>query len=195
MATKPKAQTDKAQGGGVAEKNQGGRPTAYKPEYAEQARKYCLLGADDAKLAMLFDVTETTINNWKQSHHEFFESIKRGKEIADAEVADRLYQRAMGYEHPEVDIRVVGGEIVQTPIRKVYAPDPTSAIFWLKNRQRAAWREKIDHEVTGKDGGPIETKEVSELEAARRIAFALTLGLKAAGEKESSSDKSVATTK
>lgn len=35
------------------------------------------------------------------------------------------------------------------------------------------------HEVTGKDGGPIETKELSELEAARRMAFLLTRAAKA----------------
>ncbi len=31
-------------------------------------------------------------------------------------------------------------------------------------------------ELTGKDGGPIETKEVSNIEAARRIAFILAKG-------------------
>lgn len=32
----------------------------------------------------------------------------------------------------------------------------------------------IEH--TGKDGGPIQTEEISDLEAARRIAFILTKG-------------------
>lgn len=38
------------------------------------------------------------------------------------------------------------------------------------------------HELTGKDGGPIETKveEISELELARRIAFALEQGARSA---------------
>lgn len=36
------------------------------------------------------------------------------------------------------------------------------------------------HEHSGKDGGPIETKEVSDLEVARRIAFLLGQGLRAA---------------
>lgn len=35
------------------------------------------------------------------------------------------------------------------------------------------------HEVTGKDGGPIETHEVSDLEKARRIAYLLAQGLRA----------------
>jgi hypothetical protein len=27
----------------------------------------------------------------------------------------------------------------------------------LRNRQPAKWRDKQDHEVTGKDGGPLQT--------------------------------------
>lgn len=134
-----------------------GRPTKYQEQYAEQARKLCLLGATDKELADFFEVAEDTIHEWKKVHSEFSESVKRGKTQADADVADRLYQRAMGFEHPEVDIRVVAGSIVQTPIRKIYAPDPTAAIFWLKNRQRAKWRDKLDHEHAGANGGPIQT--------------------------------------
>lgn len=60
-------------------KNKVGRPTYFKEEYVELAYKYCLLGATDKDLAQFFEVTETTINNWKNDHPEFFESIKKGK--------------------------------------------------------------------------------------------------------------------
>lgn len=139
------------------------RPTLYKEEYAEQARKLCLLGSTDAELAEFFEVCEDTINEWKKTHEEFSVSIKKGKAQADANVADRLYQRAMGYEHPEVDIRVIDHQIVQTSITKVYAPDPTAAIFWLKNRQRSKWRDKVDTELTGPNGGPVESVTRIEL--------------------------------
>lgn len=134
----------------------GGRPSKYQPEYAEQARKLCLLGSTDKELADFFEVAESTLNLWKLEHAEFSESIKRGKSQADADVADRLYQRAMGYEHPEVDIRVIDHEVVMTPITKIYAPDPTAAIFWLKNRQKAKWRDRIEQEITGADGGALD---------------------------------------
>lgn len=142
------------------------RPTKYQDDYAEQARKLCLLGATDAELADFFEVEESTLNNWKHAHPEFMESIKKGKTQADADVADRLYQRAMGFEHPEVDIRVISGEIVKTPIRKVYAPDPTAAIFWLKNRQRAKWRDKVETEHSGAIGTTLSDDELNARIAA-----------------------------
>lgn len=125
------------------------RPTKYKQEYAEQSRKLCLLGATDAELAEFFEVEESTLNNWKHAHPEFMESIKKGKSQADADVADRLYQRAMGFEHPDVHVSNFQGNVTLTPIRKVYAPDTTAAIFWLKNRKPAEWRDKQDVEHTG----------------------------------------------
>lgn len=126
-----------------------GQPTLYKPEYAEQARKLCLLGSIDTELADFFEVHIDTIYQWKLVHEKFSDAIKQGKEQADANVADRLYQRAMGYEHPEVHITAYEGQITQTPITKIYAPDPAAAIFWLKNRQRGKWRDKIDTELSG----------------------------------------------
>lgn len=129
-----------------------GRPTSYKPEYAEQAFKLCLLGATDKELASFFDVSEQTINAWKSSHSEFLESLKKGKAEADSNVANSLYNRALGYSHPEIDIRVANGEIVETPIIKHYPPDATSAIFWLKNRQRDKWRDKVEQEISGEVG-------------------------------------------
>ncbi|UZJ28738.1 hypothetical protein [Pasteurella multocida] len=52
--------------------------------------------------------------------------------LADANVAERLYKRALGYEAPDVDIRVIENKIVETPLIKHYPPDPTSAIFGSK---------------------------------------------------------------
>ncbi|EKZ6375180.1 terminase [Klebsiella aerogenes] len=141
------------------------RPTKYQEAYAEQARKLCLLGYTDTELADFFEVSESTINKWKVDYPEFSESIKKGKAIADGDVTDRLYQRAMGFIAPDVDIRVIDNKIVETPLDKYYPPDTAAAIFWLKNRQKDKWRDKQDHEVTGKDGGAIqiETSPMSTL--------------------------------
>jgi hypothetical protein len=126
-----------------------GRPSKYKPEYAEQAYKLCLLSATDKDIADFFEVDEATINRWKEKYPEFCESLKAGKAEADAHVADRLYQRAMGYSHPEEKIFQHNGEPVVVPTTRHYPPDVTAAIFWLKNRQRDKWRDKQDVEVSG----------------------------------------------
>lgn len=127
------------------------RPTRYRAEYAEQARKLCLLGATDKDLADFFEVVETTIDNWKKAHPEFLGAMKKGKQLADATVADRLYKRATGYEHDAVKIFNNGGEAMEVPYVERYAPDTTAAIFWLKNRQPANWRDKqhVDHTSNG----------------------------------------------
>lgn len=139
-------------------KHAGGRPTLYKKEYSELARKFCLLGATDIDLAKFFEVNVDTIHEWKKVHKEFSDSIKEGKEEADANVANRLYQRAMGYSHPDVHISNYQGEITVTPIVKEYAPDPTSAIFWLKNRQKDRWSDRVVH--AGDKESPLVTQLV-----------------------------------
>jgi hypothetical protein len=123
------------------------RPTAYKPEYAEQARKLCELGATDKDLAEFFKVKYRTIQNWKIDHEEFLHSLKLGKDIPDQNVERSLYQRATGYSHPDTDIKVVDGKIVRTEVTKHYPPDTTAMIFWLKNRKPKDWRDKQEVEL------------------------------------------------
>ena len=134
----------------MAEKHAGGRPTDYKPEYAIQAGKICLLGATDKKLADFFEVSEVTINAWKKKYPEFLKSIKESKDIADGNVAKSLYERANGYSHPDVHIGNYKGMPIITDIIKHYPPDATSMIFWLKNRQPEKFRDKQDIEHSGK---------------------------------------------
>lgn len=135
-----------------------GRPTIYRDEFADWALKLTKLGATDKELAEALEISEATLNNWKHAHPEFVESIKKGKAIADAEVASKLFHRATGYEHPEDDIRAVNGDIVITPTTKHYPPDTTAAIFWLKNRRPDLWRDKIEQEHTGPGGGAVQVQ-------------------------------------
>lgn len=150
----------------------GGRPSKFDPKLCEQATKLCRLGATDKDIANFFGVSEQTLNSWKTQSPEFLEALKEGKELADAEVGQRLYQRAIGYEHDAVHISNYQGEITVTPIRKHYPPDTVACIFWLKNRRPDLWRDRVEH--TGKDGGPIETREVTDEDLARWMAFEAT---------------------
>lgn len=136
------------------------RPSKFKPEFVAQAEKLCKLGATDMEMADFFEVEVRTLYRWKTENEAFCQALKSGKDEADDRVERSLYARANGYEHDEVDIRVVGGGIVQTPIRKYYPPDTTAAIFWLKNRKAKEWREVKAVELTGADGGAIQVTRI-----------------------------------
>jgi hypothetical protein len=135
-----------------------GRPSKYKPEYCELAKNYCLLGATDVEVAGFLGIGLRTLNDWKIAHADFYEAMSWGKDQADAKVASSLFHRATGYSHPDVDIRVIAGQIVKTDLIKHYPPDSAAGIFWLKNRR--GWRDRVDHEVSGKDGAPIQYQAV-----------------------------------
>ena len=119
------------------------RPTLFKQSYVEQARKLAQLGATDREIASFFEVTEQTINNWKLSHPEFFESLKVGKEMADERVVQSLYRRALGYSYDAVKIFMPAGkdEPVYAPYVEHNPPDTSAMIFWLKNRRSSEWRQ------------------------------------------------------
>lgn len=131
------------------------RPEKWKDEFLAVIEGACRLGATDIEVADMLSVSVRTLNYWKSQKPEVVKALKVGKNEADDRVERSLFARANGYEHDEVDIRVVGGAIVQTPIRKYYAPDTTAAIFWLKNRKPEMWRETKAVELTGANGGPV----------------------------------------
>jgi hypothetical protein len=126
-----------------------GRPTAYEPKFAEQARKLCGLGATDADLADFFEVSMRSIYRWALKHEEFCHALKSGKETSDERVQRSLYHRAIGYSFDAVKILMVNGEPQSVPYREHVPPDTTAAIFWLKNRRPKEWRDKQEVEHSG----------------------------------------------
>ena len=126
-----------------------GRPTAYQDTFAAQAEKLCRLGATDSEIADFFDVSTRTVYRWKLDHEDFCQALKAGKEEADARVERGLFQKATGFEYVEEQaIKVKLGpneeriEVVE--VRRYSPTDTTAAIFWLKNRRSADWRDKVE---------------------------------------------------
>src|ERR1700756_3934440 len=77
----------------------GGRPTLYKPKYAEIAQRMCAQGATRADLADRFGVSINTIVAWQLEYQEFSDSCKHGREAADDRVEQSFYERAVGYTY------------------------------------------------------------------------------------------------
>lgn len=166
MAKQPAKEVKKRAPKTISEGKKDGRPSKYKEEYNDMAYKFCLLGADDERIADLFQVEVSTLNNWKLEYPNFLESLSRGKDLADAEIAHSLYHRAKGYEHPEVDIKMFAGEIIKTDLIKHYPPDTSAATIWLKNRQAKLWRDKQEIENSGSISVTVSKEVAKEISKA-----------------------------
>lgn len=103
----------------------GGRPSKYEPEMLDQLRELALAGKTDEEIATAIGVARSTLALWKARHPEFSDALRAWKGEADDAVELSLY-------------------------RKAIAGDTTAAIFWLKNRRSAEWRDKqdVEHGVT-----------------------------------------------
>ncbi len=159
-----------------------GRPATFKEEYVEEARKLAALGATDIEIADFFEIDVRTLYRWKHSYPALCQSLNEGKKKADERVINSLFQKAVGYEQDAVKIFMPAGaeKPVYAEYREKIAPDTTAAIFWLKNRRPDEWRDKVQNEHTGADGGAIKTESTTTLsdnDVARQIAFALAKGL------------------
>lgn len=133
----------------------GGRPTLYNADYhPDQAHKLALLGLTDNEMADIFAVHRDTVAEWKSRYPAFSDAIARGKDFADAEMAQSLYHRGKGYSHDAVKIFMPQGatEPVYAPYTEHYPPDTQAASLWLRNRQGRKWRDKQDIELSGEIG-------------------------------------------
>jgi hypothetical protein len=137
----------------------------YKPEFVDQARNMCRLGATDDELAEHFEVCVRTIYRWRNTHEEFAEAVVIGKEHADARVERALYSRAVGcsVERTKVFKSAADPKPVYATYRHHLPPDPVAALHWLRVRQPKKWR--IREEET-RDPWPSEMIEKALARAA-----------------------------
>ncbi len=131
-------------------KHAGGRPSLFRPEYVEEARRLCsILSATDLQVAQFFGVSLRTIDRWRVESEEFRQALKIGKEEADDRVERSLYQRATGYSFDSEKVFNFKGMITRAKVVEHVPPDVVACIFWLKNRRRELWRDKHEVEHTG----------------------------------------------
>jgi hypothetical protein len=135
-----------------------GRDTTYSSHYAHVIFKLRLLGFSEDRIAYVLGVGRDTLMNWKRNNLSLQEAWNNGGDFADANVAQALYERAVGYVHEDTKVFFNSqanngeGELVYAQLQKHYPPDTTAAQFWLTNRARARWRNQQSMELTGADG-------------------------------------------
>ena len=127
----------------------GGRPRKFKsPEEMQEKIDAYFLECDEKKkpyvitgLALALDCDRDTLLNYENDADkaEFFGTIKKAKAKCHNYAEEFLYT----------------------------GKNPVGAIFNLKNNW--GWRDKQEHEHTGKDGGPLEVLQLSAEERRARI--------------------------
>ena len=122
-------------------------------------------GLTDEQICNNLNISIQTFYTYKSKYIEFFEAIKKGKEVADIEVENALFKRAIGYKYKEVikEVKEIDGkkstyikEVKEidgkksTYIKEVVKEIPgdvAAQIFWLKNRKSSKWKDKQDIDI------------------------------------------------
>jgi hypothetical protein len=155
-----------------AKHNRIGAPTKYNAELMPQVAKFmCQRGATMAELAQAFNIANCTLYDWINRYPELHEAIQIGVDVFNPRVERALAERAIGYF---VTLREgyydEKGRVVPAK-RQYYPPDPTSMIFFLKNRMRDKYKDvhQIDGEMrvlkTSEDLRIQIHKDILELQA------------------------------
>lgn len=128
-----------------------GRPSKYDSSFCDLVRDLGAEGKSKAQIAACIGVNRDTLNEWTKQHDDFSVAVKDAQELALAwwENAGQMNMTRMGF-------------------------NATAFIFQMKNRFREDYRDVVANELTGRDGGPIETQDVSarELIASRLAGLA-----------------------
>ena len=143
-----------------------------KPENLILIQGWAADGLTDADIAHNMGISLSTLNEWKKTHPDISESLKKSKEIADRIIENALFERAKGIRamvKKPIKVRTIkydkSGHKVSETEKIVYGeeeviipPDTTAAIFWLKNRKPEQWRDKrqVEEHVEFESDGFLE---------------------------------------
>lgn len=110
---------------------------------------WCRDGLTMEDIAKNLDIGKTTFFEYMKEYPELKNSIKRNKEEADIIIENELYEKAKGKTMLLNKVKVLNDGTLIPYQEETYIPgDTTAQIFWLKNRNPKAWRDKQDIEHT-----------------------------------------------
>lgn len=118
-------------------------------------------GLIDEEIAKKMNINPTTLYNYKKKYPQIVEALQKGKELVDIEVENALFKKALGYTvtvqkafklkdviYGENGKKISEKERIEYAEEEVHIPaDTTAQIFWLKNRKKAQWRDKVEVET------------------------------------------------
>ena len=130
-----------------------GRPSLLTEVMHEKFIAMIAKGFTHQQAADVLGVTRRTITNWINRSELLRIETNEARLIASRVVEASLFNRAVGYSHPEEKVFCHEGFITTHDTIKHYPPDTTAAIFWLKNRRPDLWKDKRETELSGKVQG------------------------------------------
>jgi hypothetical protein len=110
-----------------------GRPSGYSETMCREVINLMAEGLSLTAAMAELGFHRQTAYDWQEAHPEFSDAVKIGQSKRQLFLERRLLSAGEG-------------------------PVVTSSIFALKNTGTGDWRDKQDHEITGKDGGPVITE-------------------------------------
>lgn len=127
------------------------------PEGILRLEAYARDGLTDEEIAKKLNISTSTLYEWKKKYPEISEALKKGKEIPDIEVENKLFESACGIKvtvKKPIKVKEVifeNGKKVKETEKVVQAeeeiyipPQVTAQIFWLKNRKPDTWKQKVE---------------------------------------------------
>jgi transposase-like protein len=126
------------------------RPTNYDPAvHPKKAKEYAERMYTDLEIAAALGIGERTYYRWKAKHRQFRQAISEGKEKPNREVEASLKHLCLPHKLRRVvavpaptDAEPNRTKIIRVEEQEV-DPNPRSVEFFLKNRRRDKWAERI----------------------------------------------------
>lgn len=141
-------------------KGPGGRPSTYLPEYCDTVREMMATGLSKTAVAGYLKVSRQRLIDWAEANPEFRDAVKEGEAMRTFRLEQDLLSAETG-------------------------PQVTSRIFALKNAAPEEWRDMKAVEMTGRDGGPVQTEDVThDADAFARRMARLAAGVDGDGDGE-----------
>ena len=119
----------------------------YDPEvHPQKAETLAEQGLINVEIARGLGIPRSLFYEWTKKHSDFSDSLRRGKEAPDAEVARAFFRNCIGYEYEETKITAVldkngkpTGKRVITRIKRHHPGSVTAKMHWMKLRQGHEW--------------------------------------------------------
>lgn len=86
-------------------------------------------GLTNEQIAENMGIALSTLHDWRKNHSDISDALKAGKEVADYQVENALFNNALN-------------------------GNTTAQIFWLKNRRPDKWRDRVQEEITVNHNDP-----------------------------------------